>query len=231
MASGRTGTVFLRNFDEGLVVTIGGELINFEIDGETVQEYALRVAGVTGPDAYRGMVPIIFQNPEDVYQRASLPHVVISRSGIQPAMNRWQPGARDYLVPAENTGWVNVNGEQIPTIIELKDPAVPFDITYDLHIRARLRAQADLLLRQIGASMGHVLAYSVLYLTDSEGEERSYEAFVESIDNLDEVADVSDRTIGHTISVRVEAELDFQEPILRKTCPYLKFNYDMMENR
>ena len=231
MSGGRTGSVFLRNFDEGLVVTIGGELINIELDGETVQEYALRVGGVTGPDQYSGMVPIIFQNPEDVYQRAYLPHVVISRSNIQPAMNRWQPGGRAYMVPAANTGWTMVDGVRVPTLVEIADPAVPFDITYDLHIRARLRAQADLMLRQIGGALGYVLAYATLFLKDSEGDDRSYEAFVESIDNLDEVAEIADRTIGHTLSVRVEAELDFREPMLRKTCPHLQFNYGMMDSR
>jgi hypothetical protein len=231
VAGGRTGSVFLRNFDEGLVVTIGGELIDIELDGETVQEYALRVNGVTGPDAYNGMVPIIFMNPEDVYQRASLPHVVVSRSSIQPAMNRWQPGGRAYMVPAANTSWVDVDGVRVPTLIELADPAVPFDITYDLHIRARLRAQGDIMLRQIGGVLGHVLAYAVLFVKDSEGDERSYEAFVESVDNLDEVADIADRTMGHTLSIRVEAELDFRDPVLRKTCPNLKFNYAMMDDR
>lgn len=60
-------------------------------------------------------------------------------------------------------------------------------------------------------------AYGQVFLRDSEGDERGYYAFSDSVPNLSEIADVADRLQGHTISLRVEGELDFHEPFLMPT--------------
>ena len=215
MADGRTGTVFIEDFDVGLVTTFGAVLKNIVLDGEEVQDYAVQIQGVTGPDEYDGLIPVIFQEPEDVYQTGFLPHVAISRSAITPAMNRWHPAGKAYQVPAKVATTVTAqDGSKGPSLNELKGYALPFDITYDIHLRARLRQQANNMLRHIGR---FYWAYSTLFFTDNEGDERGYVAYVESIDNLDELVDFSDRTIGFTISIRVEAELDFSDPIVVPT--------------
>jgi len=216
----RTGQVFLEHFDVGIARTMGGELIDIEFDGEVVQEYALRVDGVTGPKSYNGMVPIIFNAPEDAMQESLLPHVHIMRSSITPAMNRWHPGGREYYTPAAMAvPVVSSGGVTGPSMLEQKEYAIPYDITYEVHLRARLRVQGDRMLRQVGR---YFWAYGQVFLLDSLGEERGYYAFQESLDNLDEIADIADRTMGHTISLRVEAELDFFEPWVQKTLPGLK---------
>lgn len=213
----RTGTVFLRDFDEGLVRTMGAELIEIELDGETVQDYAIRIDGVNGPDEYGGYIPVIWQNPEDVYQAGLLPHVNVSRTAVTPAMQRWQPGGYEYRTPAAAAKTVTAgNGQRGPSLLEFKAWAYPYDISYEVHIRARLRAQADLMLRHIGKFFW---AYGQIYLTDSEGASRGYYAFQESVDTLDEVADIADRMLGWTISLRCEAELDFNDPYIAKTSP------------
>lgn len=214
---GRSGSVFLRDFDEGLVRTMGAELVEIELDNEIVQDYAIAIHGVTGPDKYKGMVPVIWQNPEDVYQEGLLPHVNISRSSVTPAMQRWFPGGYEYRVPASTAHEVTAgNGVKGPSALEFKPWAYPYDITYEVHIRARLRAQADMMLKQIGKKFW---SYGQIYLVDSEGAERGYYAFQESLDTLDEVADIADRMIGWTISLRCEAELDFNDPYIAKTSP------------
>lgn len=215
--SARTGTVFLVDFDEGIVRTLGGELIEIELDGEKTQAYAVMIDGVTGPDMYGGAVPIIWQNPEDVYQPGLLPHVNISRTSLTPAMNRWFPGGYEYRTAAAAAKTVRAgNGVEGPSLLEYKPWAYPYDIGYEIHIRARLRAQADKMLKQIGKRFW---SYGQIFLTDSEGAERGYYAFQESVDSLDEVADIADRMLGWTISLRCEAELDFNDPYIAKTSP------------
>jgi len=215
MAGGRSGTIFIEDFDVGLVTTFGSVLKTIVLDGEEVQDYAVQIPGVTGPDEYEGLVPVIFQEPEDVFQVGYLPHISISRSAITPAMQRWHPGGRAYQVAAKVAQMVEgQNGQIGPTLNELKGYALPFDITYDLHMRARLRQQANNMLRYLGQ---YYWAYSNLYFTDNEGDERGYVAYQESIDNLDELVDFSDRTLGFTMSLRIEGELDFSDPIVVPT--------------
>lgn len=232
MANGRTGLVFLREFDEGIVRTMGAELIDIEKDGETVQDYAIRVDGVNGPDEYGGYLPVIWQTPEDVYQDHLLPHVVVARTSITPAMNRWQPGGREYMVPASMAKMLRVRatGEEmeIPSHVEIKRWAYPFDIAYEVHLRAKLRWQADKMLRHVGRKFW---AYGQVYLIDSEGDERGYYAFQESINSLDEIADIADRLIGWTISLRCEGELDFNDPYIAPTTPNVVVDVSSMVTR
>lgn len=215
MADGRTGTVFIEDFDTGLVTTFGSVLKTIVLDDEEVQDYAVQIPGVHGPDEYDGLVPVIFQEPEDVYQVGFLPHVSISRSAITPAMQRWHPVGKAYQVPSKVAQQVTAqNGQVGPSLNELKGFALPFDITYDLHMRARLRQQANLMLKYMGR---FIWAYGNIFFTDNEGDERGYVTYLESIDNLDELVEFSDRTLGFTMSIRVEAELDFSDPIVVPT--------------
>lgn len=216
MAGGRTGSVFLADYDIGLARTIGSELIDIELDGESVQTYALRIEGVTGPPQTQGLVPVQMADPEDAYTAHLLPQIIITRGSVTPSMSsRWHPGGRSYQVPAAGSATVvSSAGVSGPSSVEIKQHPLPFDIGYDLHLRARLRSQADKMLAHIGQILW---AYGQIRLIDSEGEERGYYAFVDSYENLSEIADVADRLQGHTVSLRVEAELDFAAPSVSPT--------------
>jgi len=215
VADGRTGTVFIEDFDTGLVTTFGSVLKTITLDDEEVQDYAVQIPGVTGPDEYDGLIPVIFQEPEDVYQTGYIPHIAISRSAITPAMQRWHPVGKAYQVPSKVAQTVAAqDGSEGPSLNELKGYALPFDITYDIHMRARLRLQANRMLKYMGR---FIWAYGSIFFTDNEGDERGYVAYLESIDNLDELVEFSDRTLGFTMSVRVEAELDFSDPLVVPT--------------
>lgn len=219
MANGRTGQVFIEDFDIGLAETIGCELVPIELDGEEAEVYALRVPGVTGPDEYSGLIPVYMGEPEDTFSESLLPQIVISRGSIQPAMSRWFGGGHEYMVPAHGSKEVTSSGGlKGPSRVEIKAWTRPFDISYDVHIRARLRAQADRILRDVGR---HLWSYGQIRLRDSEGDERGYYAFVDSYENLAEISDIADRLHGHTIPVRVEGELDFLEPFVAPTTPNL----------
>lgn len=219
--------MFLEDFDRGLVETFGAELTTVTLDDEQVEVYAVQIPGVTGPDEYNGLVPVIWMNPEDVFQRYYLPAIVISRSSITPAMtSRWNPVGKAYTVAAGVGGTVVAqNGQRGPVLVETQGFALPFDISYDVHLKGRLRRQADLMLRYMGRFLW---TYGQIFFTDNMGEERGYYAFLESIDSLDEVAEMADRTIGHTLSLRVEAELDFSDPVVLPTLRSFGINVEPM---
>lgn len=212
---GRLGSVFLEDFDVGLVTTFGAVLVDIELDGEIVQDYAVQIPGVTGPDQYDGLIPVIFRMPEDVYQDGLIPNISIARSNLTPQMQRWHPVGQAYRVAARVAQQVQTStGATGPNLVEMKGFALPFDIIYDIHLNARLRRQADAMLRYMGS---YFWAYSQIFFTDNVGDERGYMAYLESIDNLDEVVDFADRGCGHLLSLRIEAELDFTEPIIART--------------
>lgn len=221
-ATGRTGSVFLEHFDEGIVRTIGGELVERTLDGETTQEYAIAIDRVTGPPQYDGKVPIVFGQPEDSFQEVLLPRIEIVRSSVAMATDRWQPGGFDYRVPMERgPKWRLPSGQEVAKYVETKEHAWPHDITYDVHLKARTRMQAQVMYRQIGVVLG---LYPVIHVRDSAGEERTYQAFNESTSMLDEVTDISERMMGFTLSIRIAAELDFEEPYVEMTTPILRTN-------
>jgi hypothetical protein len=215
LSNGRTGTVFLEQFDTGLVVTFGAELVLIELDGEEVQDYAVQVPGVEGPDGWQGLIPVVFSDPEDVYQQSILPRVEISQSSLVPAMSRWQPLGLDYMIPAVSAETViGSGGREAPSLVEMKANAFPYDIMYDVHLKARRRIDAHAMLKNIGRFLW---AYGQIFVVDSEGDERGYSAFQESLDTLSDVSDVSERVVGYTISVRIEGELDFNNPTIART--------------
>lgn len=215
MANGRTGSVSIEDFDIGLATTFGSELVQVTLDGELAEVYALRVAGVTGPDLYQGLVPVFMSEPEDAMMDNVIPHIMISRGSIQAAQARWFGGGHEYMVPAHGAVEVTSSGGlKGPSRVEVKPWSRPFDISYDVHIRARLRSQADRMLMHLGR---YLWAYGQVFLTDSEGDSRGYYAFADSYENLSEISDVSERLQGYTIPLRVEAELDFDVPFVAAT--------------
>jgi hypothetical protein len=104
--------------------------------------------------------------------------------------------------------------------MEQVDQAAPFDFSYTINIVARNRG-APGILNQANRLLDHVLRiyqpYCRVLLKDSIGDARSYEAFMDGVSPLDEVADVTDRVIGFAVSLRIEGELDLSDPVVRKT--------------
>ena len=81
--------VKLKDFDLGVIETIGAELIDITVDGGTRKAYAKTVPGVTtNVPGFGGKVPVFFGYPEDVYQPFKLPCYVVSRTGLEPNFSR-----------------------------------------------------------------------------------------------------------------------------------------------
>ncbi len=238
----RNGTVGLRAFDEGVVETLGKALnpaatgtVFIENDSYwlTIPDSGLVVPGMDPPPQLPG-IPITFSFPEDVFKTYKIPLLLIRRDDISPAMERWHPGTQQYQVPAPGavpkTVTVGVPGTTMgasperqvtgyPTV-EMAEQAHPFDITYTLSCIAHYRGGISLR-GAVNTLFTYVLkvyqAYNTVYVRDSIGTVRGYSGFMEGTTVLDEISEVTDRVLGFGITLRVEAELDLNDPQTSKT--------------
>lgn len=204
----RTGIVTVRDFDRGVVETLGAKVI-----GE--QYFITELPEVDAPPGMPG-IPVVFAHPEEVFRTQRIPLIEVRRDDINPAIQRWHPGMTTYRVPS-------YGAKQMPSRLandtrvgweryEQAQQSAPFDILYTISIQARQR--------QFMAAANTILAYvlqiyqpySAVFVTDSEGDTRSYEAFLDAIAPLDNVPEVAERMIGFALSLRVEAELDINPP-------------------
>lgn len=214
----RNGIVNLRHFDEGVVTTLGATI------DEDTQTYWLTVTGFSGPpgapiDKLTNEIrcPVVFSIPEDVFAQYEIPIVVVRREGITPSLNRWFPGQLQYRTPAygshKTLAEEGTSNEQLGyDSMEQLQMAVPFDIDYTISLISRFRGVKGGQRNQAHRILDHVLRiyqpYTYVKLKDSIGDDRTYEASMESVTPLDSIPEVSDRVIGFSLSLRVMAELD-----------------------
>lgn len=210
----RTGRVGLRNFDQGVVETLGAFIEK--------ENYWLTVEGIDPPPGIPG-VPVTFSFPEDVYEKYKLPVLMVRRDDISPAMQRWHPGTLQYRAPATQAlpASTTISGVALTGFdrYEEAQQAVPFDLMYSLQVSARYRG-ALRSKNHTNALLQYVLEvyppYCRVVLKDSLDTVRSYEAFMEGITPMDDAGDVADRTLGFVITLRVEGELDLHDPVVRR---------------
>lgn len=211
----RNGNVDLRCFDEGVILTMGGEIFN--------QNYYLDVDGVAPAPGLPG-VPITFGNPEDIFEKFKVPAIVIRRDDIFPAMNRWHPGAMKYRVPAAGAIPIIAKGfggiKTGYSAYEEQAQAMPFDIFYTISIigrhRGGLDGRAPELLGHSNRILSHLMTrftpYGSLMVFDKDNNFRTYEAFMEGSGMVDSTSEVSHRVAGFALNLRVEGELDHDDP-------------------
>jgi hypothetical protein len=233
----RTGFVDLRSFDEGVAETLGAKIDEKEGDYFLNLEPTDTV-GFDPPKTspfHRGNVqprpglpgiPITFFFPEDVFKKYSIPLIWIRRESVDPAMQRWHPGMLQYRTTGRGAIPVQYKRTQTSSEIagfdrvEQVDQAAPFDLIYTINVVARTRTGApntqgaNRLLRHV---LGVYPPYCEVRLKDSIGDFRTYEAFMEGVSPLDDVAEIADRVIGFAVSLRIEGELDLVDPVVRKT--------------
>lgn len=210
-----TGVVTLRDFDKGVVETMGAKIIE--------DSYYLTIPGVQPAPGHPGVL-VTYVMPEDLFNTYTIPIVTVSRDDMSPAMNRWHPGNMQYRAPAEGA-FVRFTGQRQPgfpvesvySTYEELPQATPFDFTYTINIFAKnrdSRAAANKILQHV---MKIYQPYSRVVVTDSVGDLRSYDAMLNSMAPIDEGAEISQRMIGFTLSLIVEGELDLNDPVVRAT--------------
>jgi len=218
----RNGDVWVTDFDRG-VITSFGAVIN------TVGDmYIVDIPGVSPPPnvgeiEFEG-VPVYFAFPDETIDPKILPSFVVRRDDVSPAMSRWHPGAQQYYVPASGSHAVTVTNPRTGDIIaqgfdqyEDKSQAVPFDIMYTIQIRARYRNNLKVeAMKMLRYALKKYPPYTTVYVKDSNDDLRSYTAFMESPSGLDTKPDVAGRETNFNVTLRVEAELDLNDPVLRQ---------------
>lgn len=218
----RTGDVWIEDFDRGMLETIGGIIMG--------NDYFVPVEGVNYgyfPDDYRETdlrnepmpgVIVIFATPDDRVQAFTLPCVVVRRESVDPAEQRWPSHNLKYQAPAPGAAPVTVQygGRTIQgwSSYEEQVGAWPYDITYMISVLAQGRnctREAQRMLRHI-MRIFPPKAGNGVFVKDTLGAERSYETFSEGPVDLKEALDIVDRQAGFSMNIRVQAELDLNDP-------------------
>lgn len=212
------GDVSVRSFDEGIVRSLGATPKD--------RYYFLDVPGVSPAPDFPG-IPMIFSFSEDVFTKWRNPIIMVRRDDISMAMNRWHPGSLKYKAPVGNL----LDGGSDKH--EQQQQSVPFDFTYSLNILARnrgeekevpVRNQVNLVLMKV---LSIYQPYTAVFVEDSIGDIRSYEAFMEGIASADDAPGIASRTMGFSVTVRVEGELDLTGPeVFNAVTNPIQFNFE-----
>jgi len=197
-----TGSVFLRHFDRGVLMTMGA------VPNPTNREdpcWTLTVSGFF-PDGSSKSIPVFMSHPEAIFQKMIYPFISVNRDDVALSMHRWMGvGQLEYKVGVSGTQTV-VNGVSGYMESQFKFQAFPHDITYTISIWDRYEAPTQTILLNVLNSLYPV---GKLIVYDSLGLRRTYEYYWEgSIANLQEMIDPVTAVRGYALTLRVEGELD-----------------------
>lgn len=234
----QTGTVFIKDFDEGVMrtlISIAGEtvagkqppprvegipqekVVQDPFDTADPRRMVLRVVGLQfyAPDLKtEELIQVVFASPEQLLTGYVIPSIVVRREDVSPDFTRWHSeGALQYRIPSQQSNNVTVTilnkSKTGPTEVEQFRQAWPYDIAYTLTAIGRSRNDAAKILQRV---LKAYQPYGRVFVKDSKGEVRTYEAFMEGFGAMDEVVDVTGRTVAHTINLRIAGELDSHDP-------------------
>lgn len=203
------GIVSLRDWDLGCFLTLGSELVYYNIDGDTRAQYVVNVVGVQNlTDRFDGKIPVFFDTPEDPYQDFILPSFVFRQGSLTPAFDR-QAFAAGVVARAPAKDAVEItlpDGRVGYSKYDTQLRADPYDIQYDLTLFARRKQELNLMLAYVMKIMRP--PWFEFKVIDSLGDVRHYDAGEMSFSNTSELADLADRTQSQTVSFVVRAEVD-----------------------
>lgn len=202
-----TGTIFIRNYDEGIFSTLGATVMNTP----NGPQYQMTVLGATN-----NQVPCYFGKPEQHFQKRVFPMVVVDRE-MTPNLARWmgigqlqyRAGLGTPIFVGGVSGLPSVSGYgQYQELFQ----AFPYDMTYTISCWDRYETPVQLILQKV---LKVFPPTSTLNVLDSLGLPRTYEAFNEGgPTELHEALDAVTRIRGYAITVRVLGELDLIDPIV-----------------
>lgn len=200
------GEVTLRDFDQGIIETLGGKVVN--------GQYYITIDGVQPQQGDPG-IAVHFMYPEDLFANLIFPCFIVNRDDISSATMRLHPGMDQYRAPAPASQPVVVQMPNGPAhywdrVIE-QAQATPYDITYSVNIYNTKRGGYGGK-KAVNAMLDYVLRkcpiYGQVFVRDSLGQLRSYEMFQEGITSMDDAYGVAERYTQFAVTFRVEAEYD-----------------------
>jgi len=189
------GEVFIRNFDEGIMRTLGATL-------DTVNNKWVKVIpGISDPTN----IDCVFVTPEQVLSDYIYPSFVVRRQDLRVATERMLCPTLDYKEQFEEDGkFYN----------ESKLAALPFDITYLVQAIARYERHMLLMQKEI---LRRFHRWKEIIVFDTLGVKRSYDMAVEPVSNVSNLTDLSLKSSGLSLNVMVFAEIDLSDPYVAKT--------------
>lgn len=189
------GEVFIRHFDEGMAITMGGRL-----DSQR-NKWVVDVEGMEDP------IPVVFVTPEQPLNEYIYPSYIVRRQDIRIAVGRIQGPTMYFKDQFVNTD----DGKKYN---ESKLAPFPFDITYLAQAVARYPNQM-LLMQKPLLKKFHRMG-GALFVKDSLGATRTYDISVEPINDIGSLTDISLQSAGLSMSVMVFAELDLSDPYVTR---------------
>ena len=213
------GELDIHHYDRAIYDSLGADFLPFpNPDDHRMLKRDMRqvlIPGIDGPgytdvNETDGRVPVVFDYPEDIYNRYLLPGLRIKRNvSIDFDEQRrfgWRAGHK-YRVPSDDgTDVLNDDGEVVGRTHYIERAhAEPVNITYEIECRARYRRDAQTMRRYIRKRLKHE---SFLPVKDSIGEESCFTIFREGDSNVSELIESLNRFHGYMFTYRVEAEID-----------------------
>jgi len=240
----QVGDVWLRDFDEGITKTLGcieiGQRYYLPLDKAPGVEPPL-FTEFFGDVSQQGKpmpgIPIIYTSPAAGVQRYTLPCLRLRREDPSPALERWMSFHYKYRRPAPGFPEIEVTYRTRKVRgyakYEQQEGAYPYDIPYTLTcegVGKGARAKAHTLLKHCMKKFKPQA--KVHHVKDSLGRERSYWTFTEGPSDLSAATDIRDRTIIFALSLRVQGELDLNDPELKQAVTsQVSASVDSMSNR
>lgn len=207
------GTLTLRDWDAGLPLTMGAEVATYTEDGDTREVNVVRVPGVKSGLSYLDdRIPVLYLEPEDVYQNWVLPCFTFKATALTTAFDRhpWYQwvarapakDAQKIVLPTGQVGYDRYENQW---------RATQFDIAYDVQVMGRRRQETNFMLHY--ALQRFLPPGFIFKVIDSLGDVREYDALEVSVSETSELADIADRTVAWTISFTVRGEIDLHETV------------------
>lgn len=189
------GLMDLRLFDEGIVSSIGAVL------DSALDPPAFQIKNV--PCA--GDVTVFMSSADPNIVSETLPRIVVTRSSWDDAGQRIHPGWKQWRDRYDDSPEIDSTGEYKE--MEQLQQAWPYDISYDLDIRAATKREAQAILNYIQRNTT-VKPKGYVTVKDSVGDTRTYDCLYDSVSQADEVEDIHMRYPGVSVTIRVLGELD-----------------------
>ena len=214
------GEVDIANFDRAIYEALHADFLPFPNpnDVEVLKRpmRQVRIEGLCGPGYIDdgetdGRIPVVFDTPEDIYNRYLLPGIRVKRNeSIDNDDSRrfgWLAGFK-YRAPSDNGQDVTVGEQCGRTHYVQREHAEPVFITYDIEVRARYEREAQIMRKFVRRHLKHEM---FLEVRDDMDETSWYTIFREGDSSTDEFISSLNRFHGYMLTYRVEAEIDDYE--------------------
>lgn len=214
----QTGEVGIRNFDIGIMDTLGASPdtdglfadkdFKKNISNFNANDYCFKLVV---PSVSNGAVPVYFAQPDTPYRAKYFPLITISRDDIVPNLQRWMNvGQLEYRAGIPQS-YVVINGVSGYTQYVSKQQAMPYDFFYTISVYDRYERSVQTVLLKVLQSFPPI---GKLFVKDSLGLQRTYEVYQEGgVSPLNEIVDAAQRIRGYSITIRVEGEIDLIAPV------------------